>query len=88
MAVNRNNYIAKINVFLKPTVNDPQGITVKAALFSLDFNVENVRIGKFIEISLKAISSDEAMNLITQMCEKLLANTIIEQYKVQIEELG
>ena len=79
-------YNANINIFLKPTVNDPQGITVKSALQSLGFFLENVRVGKFIEISLEANSREHAYEIAIDMCEKLLANTIIEKYTVNIDE--
>ena len=79
-------FLAKVHVTLKPTVNDPQGITVKATLQSLGFNLEKVRVGKFIEIFLEANSTEQAHEYTTQMCEKLLANAIIEQFTVQVEE--
>jgi phosphoribosylformylglycinamidine synthase len=85
MTINTKIYNAKVNIFLKPKINDPQGITVKSALHSLNFNVENVRVGKFIEISIEANSTEAALDQVTQMCEKLLANPIIEQFKVNVE---
>ena len=73
---------AKVHVMLKDGVLDPQGEAVRHALGSLGFDgVEKVRQGKVIELDL-ADGTDEAT--IKQMCEKLLANTVIESYKVEI----
>jgi phosphoribosylformylglycinamidine synthase len=77
---------AKVYVTLKEGVLDPQGTTVKHALDSLGFaGVEDVRIGKFMEISLNERSPDKAKEMVTAMCRKLLANTVIEDYRVEIE---
>ncbi len=77
---------AKVFVTLKKGVLDPQGTTVKHALDSLGFaGVEEVRIGKFMEISLNESSPDKARETVTDMCRKLLANTVIEDYRVEIE---
>ena len=73
---------AKVHVMLKDGVLDPQGEAVRHALGSLGFDgVEKVRQGKVIELDL-ADGTDAAT--INQMCEKLLANTVIESYKVEI----
>ncbi len=77
---------AKVFVTLKKGVLDPQGTTVKHALDSLGFaGVEEVRIGKFMEISLNESSPEKARETVTAMCRKLLANTVIEDYRVEIE---
>lgn len=77
---------AKVYVTLKKGVLDPQGKTVKHALDNLGFKeVEDVRIGKYIEVTLDGGSADEARDAVTAMCEKLLANTVIEDYRVEIE---
>jgi phosphoribosylformylglycinamidine synthase len=73
---------ATVTVMLKQGVLDPQGEAVKAALGSLGFEgVEGVRQGKVIELEL-ADGTTEAD--VTEMCEKLLANTVIESYRVEI----
>ncbi len=80
-------FLAKVYVTLKPTVNDPQGLTVKGGLKSLGFQaVESVRIGKYMEIHLSAKSSGEASSQGQQMCQKLLANPIIEEYHFDLEQ--
>ncbi len=77
---------AKVYVTLKKGVLDPQGKTVKHALDNLGFEgVEDVRIGKYMEVSLGEMSAVDAEKTVTSMCEKLLANTVIEDYRVEIE---
>ena len=77
---------AKVYVTLKKGVLGPQGKTVKHALNSLGFNgVEDVRIGKYMEITLNEKSPEAARKAVTSMCEKLLANTVIEDYQVEVE---
>lgn len=73
---------AKVYVMLKNGVLDPQGDAVKHALGSLGFEgVEGVRQGKVIELDLADGTSEETIN---EMCEKLLANTVIESYRVEL----
>lgn len=77
---------ARINISLKPTVLDAQGAVVKNALHSLGFTgVEGVHMGKYIELDL-APGVDEAQ--VREMCQKLLANPIIEQYHVALNSEG
>jgi phosphoribosylformylglycinamidine synthase PurS subunit len=76
---------AKVHVFLKPGVLDVQGKAVENALHGLGWRqVEGVRVGKTIEFDLKAASAAEAEAEVKQMCEKLLANTVIESYRVEV----
>ncbi len=80
-------YLARVYVTLKPTVNDPQGITVLGALRNLGFETpDSVRVGKYLEVGLQAESEDEARAQIDAMCKTLLANTVIEQYRFDLEE--
>jgi phosphoribosylformylglycinamidine synthase len=73
--------IAKVFVTLKRGVLDPQGQAVARALGRLGFDeVKDARIGKYIELTVEA--ADEQR--LTQMCEKLLANTVIEEYRVEV----
>lgn len=77
---------AKVYITLKKTVADPQGLTIKQALNTLGFNqVEEARIGKLVTLSLNIDDKEEAKNKIAQMCRKLLANPIIEDYSFTIE---
>jgi phosphoribosylformylglycinamidine synthase len=81
--------IARIVVTPKPVVNDPQGITVKQGLATLGFReVSDVRVGKYIEVSLEASSEHEARQRVESMCQQLLANHVIEDYHFEIEPDG
>ena len=81
------NYLARVRVTLKPTVNDPQGNTVAQALGTLGFDtVEEVRVGKFIEVKLSAADQAAAEEQIAQMGEKLLANPVIELFDFEVEQ--
>ena len=76
---------AHIHVTLKNGVLDPQGKAVEHALRSLGFDgVDNVRQGKFIELNLTETDPAKAEAKANDMCEKLLANTVIENYSVEI----
>ena len=80
---------AQAYVTLKEGVLDPQGQTVQGALRSLGYSeVDEVRIGKFIEIKLQAEDEPAARRAVEEMCERLLANPVLEQYRVEIEEDG
>ena len=71
----------RIFVSLKPGVLDPQGRAVHHALEGLGFSgVENVRVGRLIELEVADGTPDEALR---DMCEKLLANTVIENYRIE-----
>ncbi len=76
---------AKVHVYLKPGVLDVQGKAVEGALHGLGWNgVSNVRVGKLLEFDLDGADADAATGELKAMCEKLLANTVIESYKVEI----
>ena len=76
---------AKVTVMLKEGVLDPQGEAVKHALNSLKYSkVESVRQGKVLEIRLDETSRERANKNVQEMCEKLLANTVIESYEIEI----
>ena len=78
---------AKVHVTLKPGVLDPQGRAVLHALEALGFGgVDGVRQGKFIELDLKESDPKKAEAEGEDMCKKLLANTVIEDYRVDISE--
>ena len=77
--------IARVIVTPKPVVNDPQGITVKQGLASLGFReVSDVRIGKYIEVSLEGMTEHEARQRVEEMCRQLLANHVIEDFHFDI----
>jgi phosphoribosylformylglycinamidine synthase subunit PurS len=81
-------FLARVYVSLKPTVNDPQGITIADGLRSLGFSeVEGVRAGKYLEVTLTAASTEEARRRVDSMCDRLLANSIIENYRFDIAAL-
>lgn len=76
---------ARVNVMLKQGVLDPQGEAVRHALGALGFDsVSGVRQGKVIELDLNATDADAAKAEVTAMCDKLLANTVIETYSIEI----
>ncbi len=76
---------AKVHVFLKPGVLDVQGKAVEGALHGLGWDgVSNVRVGKVLEFDLAAGDEAAARTELKAMCEKLLANTVIESYKVEV----
>jgi phosphoribosylformylglycinamidine synthase len=78
---------AIVNVFLKEGVLDPQGKAVHHALDALGFEgVEDVRIGKQIVLKLKSKNRDEAKAEVEKMAEEILANTVIEDYTIEIVE--
>ena len=80
-------YLAKVYVTLKPTVNDPQGITVLGGLKNMGYEtVSEVRVGKFLEIRIDETERGRAECIANEVCEKLLANPVIEQYSVELEE--
>ena len=81
-------YTAKVYVTLKPTVNDPQGLTIRGALHTLGFAaVQEVRAGKYIEIKIEENDLEKARNEVQDMCKKLLANTVIENFRFDLEPL-
>ena len=78
---------AHVHITLKKGVLDPQGKAIENALKTLGFNqVKNVRQGKFIEIELDEKDLTKAEKQVAKMSEKLLANTVIEDYQIDIQE--
>ena len=77
---------ARVFVTLKPSVFDPQGQTIVEALHSMGYNgVGDVRQGKYFELELNVESADKARTLATDVADKLLANPVIESYRVEVE---
>lgn len=82
--------MAKAKVYITPKkgILDPQGKTVQSALNSLGYkNVENVRIGKYVELEISGKSVEAAKKELDEMCKKLLSNPIIEDYTYEVEAL-
>jgi phosphoribosylformylglycinamidine synthase len=76
---------ARVHVYLKPGVLDPQGQAVSNSLNHLGFDeVAGVRQGKLIEIDLNTADAEEAQQRVAEMCDKLLANPVIENYDIEL----
>jgi phosphoribosylformylglycinamidine synthase len=77
---------ARVFVTLKPSVFDPQGRTIAEALHSLGYaGVEDVRQGKYFELDLAATEAAQATALAAEVADKLLANPVIESYRIEVE---
>ena len=78
-------YTARIFVSLKPSVNDPQGSTVRQGLIDMGFDeVMDVRVGKYIELTVESETEKFAEDKVNDMCDKLLSNPVIEMYNFEI----
>jgi phosphoribosylformylglycinamidine synthase subunit PurS len=76
---------ARVFVTLKPSVFDPQGTTVAEALHSMGYEqVKGVRQGKYFELDIDTTNADEARRIVNEVSDKLLANTVIESFKVEL----
>lgn len=79
---------ARVQVMLKNGVLDPQGKAIEHSLAGLGFGgIDEVRMGKVIELDLAESDAEKARAQLTDMCEKLLANTVIERYDIEFIEL-
>ena len=79
-------YQAKIFVTLRPSVLDPAGTAVQSGLSHMGYdNVDQVRIGKYIELTLSAVDADAAEEQLDRMCDQLLANPVIENYRYEVQ---
>ena len=82
-------YLAHIFVTLRPSVLDPAGTAVKSGLSHIGYdNVEQVRIGKYIELTLVADDEKTAKEQLDRMCDSLLANPVIENYRFDLKEVS
>ena len=80
--------LAKVHVLLKPTVNDPQGLTIARALSRLGFDaVDTVRAGKYFEVQIQGADKAIADQDVKAMCEKLLSNPVIETFTYELESV-
>lgn len=78
-------YKAKVNITLRKSILDPKGKAAHHALQNLGLtNIEDVRIGKLVEMNIEAASKEEAKSLAETACEKLLANEVMEDFTVEI----
>jgi len=81
------SFLARVYITLKPGVNDPQGLTIRHALHQLGYtSVASVRAGKYLEIQMEAPDHQEATRQVEEMCRRLLANPVIETFRLQVEE--
>lgn len=80
------DWLANIRVTLKPVVNDPPGLAIRDALHNLGYDgVKAVRSGKHLQVYLNAESEDTARRLVDDMCQRLLANPVIEDYTFDVQ---
>lgn len=76
---------AHIRVTFKSTVNDPESETITRALGRLGFDeIESLHAGKYFDVKLRAATAEDAEERVQEMCEKLLANPVIEQYRYEV----
>ncbi len=79
-------WLARIDITLKPVVNDPAGLAVMGGLHQLGYGgVESVRLGKYLEVSVRAPDRATATAQVDEMCRRLLANPVIEDYRITLE---
>jgi len=79
--------LAKVTVYPRREILDPQGKAIQGALEGLGFDqVDQVRAGKSFEIHLDTTDAGQAGEMVGEMCEKLLANTVVEDYEVELVE--
>ena len=80
-------YLAEVRITPRAGLLDPEGKAVQSALHSLDFpQVEDVRMGRLIRLRLQANSAEDANALLTEMCRRLLANPVTEDYEIALEQ--
>jgi len=79
-------YRAKIEVGLKPGHSDPEGETIKQSLSELNYPVRSVGVSKVYEVVLEAKSLNEAKKMVDDMCKRLLANPVKDNYRFEVEE--
>lgn len=82
-------YSAKIKITLRKSILDPQGKAVEHSLQSLGYgSIKDTRIGKYVELKIDAGSENEAKKITGEVCDKLLANTVMEDYEYEIESIN
>ncbi len=89
MSATATTWIVEAEIMPKRGVNDPQGDAVLSGLKLLGFSAaDNVRVGKLIRLEVSASSKDDALDQGRQMCEKLLANPVIEEFELRVSDAG
>ncbi|MBD2499672.1 phosphoribosylformylglycinamidine synthase subunit PurS [Anabaena azotica] len=84
----QTKYLAKIFVTLRPSVLDPAGVAVQSGLQQMGYdNVENVRIGKYIELNITTSDQAKARQDLDRICDQMLANPVIENYRYDLIEV-
>ncbi|MEA5616687.1 phosphoribosylformylglycinamidine synthase subunit PurS [Cronbergia sp. UHCC 0137] len=84
----QRKYLAKIFVTLRPSVLDPAGVAVQSSLKQMGYdNVDQVRIGKYIEVTIISPEETKARKDMNQICEQVLANPVIENYRFELIEV-
>lgn len=79
---------ARVYVTLKPSVNDPQGLAIAGGLRSMGYStVESVRAGKYLEVRINEAVRAAAEEKVQEMCRRLLANPVIEDFRYDLEEM-
>lgn len=82
-------YKAEIKITLRKSILDPQGKTVEHSILSLGYNnIKDTRIGKYIELTINAKNKQEAKKITDEICKKLLANPVMEDYSFELKERG
>lgn len=80
-------YLVEVFISLKEVVNDPQGLAIRDGLHNLGFpEIQAVRTGKYLRLSVLASGQEQAERRVADACEKLLANTVIEEYRIAVNE--
>jgi phosphoribosylformylglycinamidine synthase len=81
-------FLVRVSIEPKPELLDPQGQAVERAMQELGLrNISQTRVGKLVKFKLKAVSTTQAREKISEIAQKLLANPVIERYSVEVEEL-
>jgi len=84
-----HSYLAEVFISLKPVVNDPEGLAIRAGLHSLGYDgVESVRAGKYLRLTVTADTKADAEAEVARMCDQLLANPVMETYRVTVTALA
>jgi phosphoribosylformylglycinamidine synthase subunit PurS len=82
----KQTWLVEVFVSLKPAVNDPQGLAIRDGLHMLGYDeVDDVRAGKYMQLQLSGDDQASVESRVTEMCEKLLANTVIESYQFHVQ---
>jgi phosphoribosylformylglycinamidine synthase PurS subunit len=76
---------ATVLVRPKPGILDPQGEAVESSLRQLGFRVEGARVGRLVDLEVEASDAEEARAKLAEMCERLLANPLIESYEIELQ---